>query len=331
MSSALALKYGSETRWTVLNGASKGSVRVMSAAQFTIGRSPECEFVIVNDPKVSRKHVTITCMNGSCEVVCLNEKNPALINGNEVSQGRLSEGDTLTLGDTELQLNFGGPARLEVPMMAPPQSMPAGYGNPYGGAPANYHPPQGRPRGQAKKVSAKGNPKRFVIYGVVALLLYLLLSGETKKKEAKKMRTEADIQADIEASNKLKEAGEALATKKDDGSVNSRQAQENYVRGFRDYRDGQFDRALVSFQACLALNPEHVLCNRYLRLSQRRFNQMIQNQMVAGRQYRDQNQFKACRAAFRNVMTMVKDASSQTYKEAKANYEACNSFVEGRF
>jgi hypothetical protein len=320
-----------ETRWTVMNGAMKGSVRVMSAAQFTIGRSPECEFVIVNDPKVSRKHVSIVCMNGGCEVICLNEKNPAYINGNEINKGRLNEGDTLTLGDTELQLNFGGPVQLEVPMMAAvPQAMPPGY-NPYA-APVGYQAPPARPRGQARRQAPKGNSKRFLIYGVVALVLYLILSDNgLKKKEAKKMRTEADIQADIEASVKLKEAGEAQATKKDDGTVNARQAQENYVRGFRDYRDGQFERALISFQACLALNPEHTLCNRYLRLSQRRFNQVIQNQMVLGRQYRDQNQFKACRAAFRNVMVMVKDASSQTYKEAKANYEACNTFVEGRF
>ena len=116
-----------------------------------------------------------------------------------------------------------------------------------------------------------------------------------------------------------------------DGSVNARQAQENYVRGFRDYNGGQYERALISFQACLALNPEHTLCNRYLRLSQRKFNEVVQYHMVLGRSYRDQSQFKACRAAFRNVMVMVKDASSTTYKEAKANYEACNSFVEGRF
>lgn len=327
MSSALAHRPGLETRWTVISGAMKGTVRTMSAQQFNVGRSPECEFVIVNDPKVSRKHATIVCMNDGCEVICLNEKNPVFINGNEVNKGRLNAGDVLTLGDTELQFSLGGPVQLEVPMMAPqamPQYMPQHYQN----AP---HPGQQRPRGQARKVSSQGNSKRYIIYGVVALLLYFVFSGDPKKKKAIKIRTEQDIQADIVADQKMKEAGEALATKKDDGTVNSRQAQENYVRGFRDYRDGQFERALISFQACLALNPEHILCNRYLRLAQRRFNQVIQSQMVQGRQYRDQNQYKACRAAFKNVMVMVKDASSQTYKEAKASYEACNSFVEGRF
>ncbi len=329
MSSALALSPGLETRWTVISGAMKGTVRVMNSAQFTIGRSPECEFVVVNDPKVSRKHVTIVCMPGECEVICLNEKNPVLINGNEVNKGRLREGDTLTLGETELQFNMGGPAHLEVPLMSVPHAPPHGYPPmPYGLPPPAAAP--SRPRGTAKR-PGQNNSKRFLIYGIVALLIYWLFSSETKKKEAQKLRTEQDIQAEIEAAYKLKEAGEAANTKRLDGSVNARQAQENYVRGFRDYRDGQYERALISFQACLALNPEHTLCNRYLRLSQRKFNEVIQYHMVLGRKYRDQNQFKSCRAAFRNVMVMVKDANSQTYKEAKANYEACNTFVEGRF
>jgi hypothetical protein len=103
------------------------------------------------------------------------------------------------------------------------------------------------------------------------------------------------------------------------------------VRGFRDYRKGQYERSMVSFQACLALNPEHVLCNRYIRLSQRKFDELVQNQVVLGRKYRDQNQYQACRASFRNVMVMVKDANSKIYQEAKANYDACNAFVEGRY
>src|SRR3712207_7336416 len=36
----------------------------------------------------------------------------------------------------------------------------------------------------------------------------------------------------------------------------------------------------------LALNPDHVLCNRYHRLAQRKFNEVIQVHVVLGRKYR---------------------------------------------
>jgi tetratricopeptide (TPR) repeat protein len=160
---------------------------------------------------------------------------------------------------------------------------------------------------------------------------YLILSDTKKKKEEFGLRTEQQMNADIESANKIKEARENENAKRLDTAPTARQAQENYVRGFRDYRKGQYERALESFQACLALDPSHVLCNRYLRLSQRKFNEMVQYYVLLGRKYRDQNQFASCRAAFRNVMVMVKDANNETYKLAKANYEACNAFIEGRF
>jgi hypothetical protein len=330
MSSALALVPGFETRWTVVSGAMKGSVRTMNAAQFTIGRSNECELVILNDPKCSRKHVTIVLLSDGCEVIALSEKNPIWINGEEVHKGRLREGDVLTIGDTELKFSMAGAVQLEVPRGPQmPQMMPQHYPpQAYGAHPQAY----GGPRPTRPAPKPQGNSKRLYIYGAVVLIgLWLFMSDNAKKKEEKKLRTEQNIQTDIETAQKLREASEAANMKRLDGTINMTRAQENYVRGFRDYRDGQYERALISFQACLALNPEHTLCNRYLRLAQRKFNEVVQYHMVLGRTYRDQSQFKSCRAAFRNVMVMVKDASSLTYKEAKANYEACNSFVEGRF
>jgi hypothetical protein len=313
----------------------KGAVRVMTHSQFTIGRAPECEFVIANDPKCSRRQAGVRVTSRGCEIMSLNDKNPVLVNGREIETATLNDGDVVTFGDTEVQFAFGaGPAQMEAPARqmaanpaAPTQLAMQTQMMPYQGMPA-----PGRPRGRAKSRKPQGNSKRFLIYGVIALVVgYLILSDTKKKKEEFGLRTEQQMNADIESATKIKEARENENAKRLDTSLTSRQAQENYVRGFRDYRKGQYERSLESFQACLALDPSHVLCNRYLRLSQRKFNEMIQYYVLLGRKYRDQNQFASCRAAFRNVMVMVKDANNETYKLAKANYEACNAFIEGRF
>ncbi|HMN67268.1 MAG TPA: FHA domain-containing protein [Bdellovibrionales bacterium] len=322
MSRALAAQPPIETRWTILSGASRGAVCVMGRGQFVIGRSPECELVITGDPKCSRRHVEVRVTPQGAEFNLLNDQNLALHNGIETARGVLKDGDRLVVGETELQFGFGGGAGAEPELAIVPQDMP---GMPGIAAPQ----PRPRPRPRSSK-PAKGR-NRFIVYGIVGLILFWLLSPTGKKKEELKLRTEQQIEADIDAANKLRDAADAANATRLDGTITSRQAQENYVRGFRDYREGQFERALTSFQACLALNPEHALCTRYLRLAQRRFNELTQYHMVLGRKYRDQNQYRACRAAFRNVMVMVKDANSAIYKEAKANYEACNSFVEGRY
>jgi pSer/pThr/pTyr-binding forkhead associated (FHA) protein len=285
----------------------------MSSGQFTIGRSSECEFIVTNDPKCSRKHAQILCTFQFVEVISDSESNPVLVNGEPQNRARLKDGDKIQLGETEIQFNLSKrfePAQVN---LVRPQQGPVAK------------------RGRAHPQRKKNSNSRIVIYFVLALAALWLFTPSGRKKKEIDLKTEQQIQADIDTATKLKDIADSAAVKRMDSSVNSRQAQENFVRGFRDYRKGQFERSVVSFQACLALMPDHVLCNRYQRLSQRKFDELIQYQMVLGRKYRDQNQFRACTSSFRNVMTMVKDVNSPAYREAKANYDACTSFVEGRF
>jgi pSer/pThr/pTyr-binding forkhead associated (FHA) protein len=323
--SALAVRPASATKWTIVSGPMKGAVRLMNMPSFVVGRSPECEFVIVNDPKCSRRHAQITSNGSSSEVISLNENNLIAINGNEVERGTLQDGDIVTFGDTKVQYQT---TSASTGSHLVPVGTSAGAGT---GAPMPVAgPSRSRPRGKPRR-TAKTGSRRLIIYGVLGLVaLWLFLPSKAKKAE-KGLHSEQQIQQEIEEANKLRDAAEKQSLKRMDSSVMARQAQENYVRGFRDYQKGQYERALFSFQACLALNPDHVLCNRYLRLGQRKFDEVVQQEMVLGMKYRDQNQYKACRSSFRNVMVMVKDANSQVFQQAKANYEACDALVEGRF
>lgn len=330
MSSALAIQPAGETKWTVRSGAMAGAVRLMGRAAFTIGRSPENEFVIISDPKCSRKHASVNWTPNGLEITTLNGENPVLVNGAEIATALLNDGDIVTLGETEVQFNLTTSPNGDIherqtkisllqsnTMVMPTSAMPE-YGAP--------------PSRRRKKSSRKeSNPARMGIIAVVVIGIIIALLPDGKKKDALALRTEQQIKDEIDSANKLALAAQSLPNKKMEETVTGRQAQSSFVSGFRDYRRGQFERSIGSFQACLALNPSHSLCNRYLRLAQRRFNEVVQYNMVLGRRYRDQNQFKACRSSFRNVIVMVKDANSAAYKEAKANYDACNAMVEGRY
>ncbi|NJL24650.1 MAG: FHA domain-containing protein [Calothrix sp. SM1_5_4] len=337
MSKALSFSPASATKWTVLTGPMRGTVRLMNSPEFSVGRSPECEFVIVNDPKCSRKHALVSSTGYECSITSLNDKNPVLVNGREIENAPLNDGDVITFGETQVEFNLttvpvGGdhgalsvldPGLDAVPRLAADPAPLAAMQAP--------SPPGRTRRRRIKKPTGGSGLNRLILYGTVGLIIFWLASPSGKKKAETAIRTEKQIQADIEAATKLREAAEIQNMRRVDQSVTARQAQENYVRGFRDFHKGQFERSLTSFQACLALNPEHALCNRYLRLAQRKFNELVQYQIVLGRKYREQNQYKSCRAAFRNVMVMIKDSNSPAYQEAKANFEACNAMVEGRY
>lgn len=329
MKSALALSPIPESRWVIVKGPLSGAVRGMSLPNFTIGRSPDCEFTLAEDPKCSRRHADVRWTTGGYEIKNLSDSNPVYVNGREVETAQLKSGDVIKLGETEMQFHLVSAPQLVTQPVSPPVAGFPGY-FPSGAPPAmgDMTRPRGRARAPTKKpVRAGGIKIVAVVLGL--LILWLVIPEDKATKKAMQLRTEQQIQSDIEAANKLREAEEqrlAMA-----GQIASRQAQENYVRGFRDFREGQFERALESFQACLALQPEHQLCTRYYRLADRKFRELIQYHMILGKKYRDQNQFKPCRATFRTVMFMVKNAESPEFKEAKANYEACHVRAEGRF
>src|SRR4051812_24227265 len=98
MSAALVPSPATESRWTIMSGAMKGAVKVLHDPAFTIGRSPESQFVIVNDPKCSRRHATVQWTSRGCEITSQSRENPVAVNGAEVSTAVLKNDDVVTLG-----------------------------------------------------------------------------------------------------------------------------------------------------------------------------------------------------------------------------------------
>jgi pSer/pThr/pTyr-binding forkhead associated (FHA) protein len=340
---AIALQI-SESKWTMMSGPTKGAVLVLSHPVVILGRSSECDIVILNDPKCSRKHAKVEWTQNGFEISALSSNNVLKINGEATQGALLKEGDIVCCGETEIQFQQlemtksksrpepslrvvtthpSSIARSQ-PQAQPPQPM---------GPPTSMSqtqtqfqmPPPSKPR------KPKSNNTRFYIYAFAALLMAWVLSGGAIPKKKTSLRSEEQIKNDIEAAEKLQQQAEMARPNGGTARFEVQQAQENFVKGFRDFRKGQYERALESFRSCLALYPDHVLCNRYARLAEKKFGELIQYQMVLGRKYREQNQYRACQSAFRNVMVMIKDQSSTTYREAKANFDACNALTEGHF
>jgi pSer/pThr/pTyr-binding forkhead associated (FHA) protein len=69
-----------------------------------LGRSKECD-VQVPDPNVSRRHAELRQEGGAWWLVDLDSTNGTLLNGKRVQRAKLSDGDTIRLG--ELELVFG--------------------------------------------------------------------------------------------------------------------------------------------------------------------------------------------------------------------------------
>ena len=73
----------------------------IDGAKVVLGRSKECD-VQVEDANVSRSHAELRREGSTWWLVDLDSTNGTELNGKRVQRAKLSDGDTITLGDTDL-------------------------------------------------------------------------------------------------------------------------------------------------------------------------------------------------------------------------------------
>lgn len=362
----------------IVKGPHIGQKLSFSKASVTIGRGPENDIVLSEDPRVSRQHAEIKLRGNEFVLVNLSQKNFVMVNGQSIQSEVLTNESVIQIGETEILFKADLPAvhtppptptpvATPAPLLTPnpfpapaatprPQQMPA-YQQPrpmptmpnpsmppaqpmaYGG----YPPPpnNGMPHMGAPPVGPSGgggllsNPKaRF--YGIIAVVgvlawFFLSDSGNKEKKDPNAFKTSALSMAGVAEAEKRSQ--ELLTIKKEKyDSVQYRRAQENFIKGFRDFQQGQYARAREAFQVVLNLDPDNELAKRYFHLSKIKFDELVKFNMIQGNRYREKKNWRMCQSNYSNVMTMLQHRKDDpSYKEAKQYYEECTLNLEGRF
>lgn len=349
-------------KWSlhVSRGENQGKVYSFNKPVVTIGRGPQNDIVLTQDPKISRQHVEIRLDSGFLKITNLSSRNFILVDGEKTEKKLIQKSVNILIGDTSFDLRIENPVQTASLQSAVTSSgLPATQSNlrQTQNSPtkplsivgsssvdrknnlnsfSNPQPTFGQnsnPAGSA--VMTNPNAGRIRFYIIIAIVggiaaWFLMDSGESKKTQIG-IRTEGDIVRAIEDS--------ALAVKelkaKQDGlgqnTVQFRAAEEHYVRGFRDYGQRQYARAAQSFQAALSFYPAHELAKKYLQLSLRKFEELVDANMSLGRKYYQKQNFRLCQNSFAKVMIMLKDSSKPKYKEAKQFHDECQLRAKGGF
>lgn len=79
---------------------------------FTVGRDPRVE-IALSDPAVSREHFRIESTTRGWRLVDLGSRNLTFLNGEQVRESLLANGDVLRAGDTELRFEDAGDVAIE--------------------------------------------------------------------------------------------------------------------------------------------------------------------------------------------------------------------------
>ena len=338
---ARSLKYSLQ----ISQGENAGQVYSFDKPVVTIGRGPQNDVVLENDPKISRIHVELKIEAGFIKISNQSDRNFILIDNEKTEQKYIQKNSTLKLGDTTIQIVIEAPPVIaKAPVMAavvtqqqqPQQQVALKPTAP----PSNYRPPPPS-SGQTKinnfqpMPSSTGGSSRTRFYMIIlvvgGLVAWLVLDSNSNKKPEIGLRTEGDIVRAIEESTAAVKELKKQQDSSGQNTIQYRSAQEHYVKGFRDYRQRQYARAMQSFQAALSFYPSHELARKYLVQSQRKFEESVDANMSLGRKYYERQNYKLCQSSFANVMIMLKDSTKPKYREAKQFYDECSLRLEGRF
>jgi hypothetical protein len=318
----------------------------------TIGRGAENDIVLANDPKVSRQHLEMRIQAGHLLVKNVSKKNFVLLDGAIVEEKVCEKGFKLQLGGTELEIEFEGQKEadkaasvlsLVTSNVVEPKSVTPAFSSQAvaprrQNAPSSASAMRGGPRhqqAQMRSMPNAGGNSRVRFYVIVAIVigafLWLMSGSPAKKAKEQSLRSETDVLRSIEESATAVKDLKQQQMNSGRYTMQYQLAEQNYVKGFRDYMQGQYARAMVSFQAALSFYPQHEMARKYLVLSERKFEESVDENMSLGRSYYKRQNWRLCQSAFANVMIMLKDPSKAKYKEAKQIYDECGLRLGGGF
>lgn len=316
-----------------------GEVLSFDKPVVTVGRDPENDISFEHDPKVSRHHAEIRAHLGRLLIKNVSDKNFMLVNGERLDEVVIDTRLTVYLGDQSLDIQPEiAPAQIQAPVKDAAILKPAFSKNAarISNVSHNYSPPMQHPGPVKKRKQFRPRPasSRTNFYAIVAVLgvaAYWFLSGPAGVKKNDKIRMESDVIQTMQQSDLNIKEIEKRIENKGEQTLQFKTAQEHYIRGFRDYRNGQYARALQSFQAALSFYPSHELARKYYDLSRRKFDEMVQMHMTRGRQYRGKNNWRLCQSSFAAAMVMLKDPNDKKYQEARTLYNECKLMNEDRY
>lgn len=312
---AKALTTAPEYVLTIVSGPDKGAAFKIVSGRISIGRGSENDIVLDKDVKVSRNHAWITVTTQGVEVTDISDKNKVIVDGNETPKQLLKDRSVIQLGETKIQLRTVSQEKSID--LASPKKMGISFDS-FSKAKVN------RPTAPSKQ--------NLIIFGALALIaIYFWSKPKAVNKNVTEIRSDEALARDL--SSIESETARIQTERMNRGATapNYNEINSHFTKGYRDYHNGNYQRAVESFQACLSLMPSHEQCQKYYNDSSRGFWSLVDSEMIRGLKLKEQSQFTACAATFENVKNLVTDQTNKKYLEAEANRKYCDERAKDRF
>ena len=281
-------------------GPDAGKAYHIRPPHITLGRDSQCQ-IPLSDPKASRRQCMIKFDN---DVVCvdLSSRKTTLVNGKPGNNKSLKPGDVISFGNTSLRFLT----------QTNPKITPQLTGQ------------KERIRDQEKKKRKQRFNFFLTAMGLVVVLLFFLQDDPVKAQQ-EELVTQENLNEQIEESRERRAQLMESYKKKKKFSKKSYlyKVENHFISGFRDFQNGQYNRALDSFGTTIATDQTHIKAQLYSKTAKKKRSGLIETHLQDGRKYKEKMMYNRCAAEFEKAIVLMNNTNSQKYQLAKTQLNEC--------
>ena len=317
---------GVHYRLLCMTGPNKGYVYYLIGKRIVIGRGETTDIQIV-DTKISREHGELAFSENAYTITDLGAQNGIIVNDHKIKQKKLNDGEKIVIGQTVFKYNVITIAQSVEMMIAEANPDSAMSKEIRKGvkvkAPIKTFKNEVEESVKSNK-SANDNttskPKVLII-GIILIAVIFIFMGDEDKKVAPSGRTGKTEPSDLEVFNEsviVKVAVDDPETKKKLLALTH--------SGRREFREGNYFRAMEEFRLALLISPNNGQASFYLSKAKQRLDDEIRKNFEKGAQEQDSKKYQSAIVSFCSVVQLIKEyPDDERYKTAMTNLSAIES------
>lgn len=280
---------GSYFKLLCLTGPNKGETYYLIGTRLVVGRSEKAD-IRINDTKISREHAEFTKVGEDWVVTDLGSQNGIVVNDKKAVQHKIKLGDRIIIGQTVLKF-----AKEEV------SAKPKLVKN------ANDEDDEG------STSSSKKTMVPILILAIVFMAMFLF-DGDDKKtakeEPTKKVHAYQDVTNEYVQALQKRQANEDKQVKERLNSI--------YQRGLREFREGNYFRAIHEFNLALIIAPGDAQAEYYLRKTKEQLDQSIENFIVKAQRDEESLKYQSAIISYCSIIRLLYTVPEDTrYKNAE--------------
>jgi pSer/pThr/pTyr-binding forkhead associated (FHA) protein len=315
---------GVHYRLLCMTGPNKGKVYYLVGKRVVIGRGENTDIQII-DTKISREHAELSFSENFYTITDLGAQNGIIVGDHKVKQKKLNNGEKIVIGQTVFKyaiITVTVTSELIIANENPDSALAKEIKKgvkvklPSKNSENNF-----KENVRQEKTNNNNNRSRLIIFGVILFAIAFILFDNDTPVASKGPASERSNPNGFDSFN------ESMGPKasKDDPEV-ARKLESLIHSGRREFREGNYFRAMEEFRLAMLLSPTNGQASYYLSKSKQRLDEEMSKNFEKGNQEYDSKKYQAAIISYCAVVQLIREfPEDERYRNAMAKVSAIES------